>query len=148
MLAKDAFHLSELTGQPIPIIMRISLLIKLTIQISQILNIMHKEAGFSSWKKPISLPKCLVRPWSDRPVLTFGKRPTILLSSTPTLTFCSFVNRSSQLNSLPAFVHNPARSIDKRWGFFFFPGVKFQRTVFKLTNIKNISLGKSKSGQK
>ena len=39
---KGAFHLSELTGEPIPIIMRISLLIKLTIQIGQILNIMHK----------------------------------------------------------------------------------------------------------
>ena len=39
---KGAFHLSELNGQPIPVIMRISLLIKLTIQIGQILNIMHK----------------------------------------------------------------------------------------------------------
>ena len=39
---KGAFHLSELTGEPIPIIMRISLLIKLTIQIGQILNIKHK----------------------------------------------------------------------------------------------------------
>ena len=39
---KGAFHLSKLTGKLIPIIMRISLLIKLTIQIGQILNIMHK----------------------------------------------------------------------------------------------------------
>ena len=29
----------------------------------------------TSWKKPILLLKCLVRPWSGRPVLTFGKRP-------------------------------------------------------------------------
>ena len=42
MYTKGAFHLSELTGEPIPIIMRISLLIKLTIQIGQILNIKHK----------------------------------------------------------------------------------------------------------
>ena len=35
---------------------------------------LHKEAGFSSWKKPI-LPKCLIRPLSGRPVLTFGKGP-------------------------------------------------------------------------
>ena len=51
---------------------------KVTIQqISQILNIMHKGRWFiskTSSKKPISLPKCLVRLWSSRPVLTFGKR--------------------------------------------------------------------------
>ena len=45
-VTKGAFHLSELTGQPIPIAMRIPLLIKLTIQISQILNIMHKGDDF------------------------------------------------------------------------------------------------------
>ena len=28
----------------------------------------------TSWKKSVSLPKCLVQPWSSRPVLTFGKR--------------------------------------------------------------------------
>ena len=32
----------------------------------------------TSWKKPILLLKCLVRPWSGRPVLTFGKRPKIM----------------------------------------------------------------------
>ena len=42
LYTKGAFHLSELTGEPIPIIMRISLLIKLTIQIGQTLNTMHK----------------------------------------------------------------------------------------------------------
>ena len=83
--SKGAFHLSELTGQPVPLVMRISLLIKLTIHISQILNIMHKGDkinkiqkknkgdGFSA--KPFSLLKCLVLPWSDQLVLTFGKRP-------------------------------------------------------------------------
>ena len=29
----------------------------------------------TSWKTPISLPKCLVWPWSGWPVLTCGKRP-------------------------------------------------------------------------
>ena len=37
-ITKGAFHLSELTGQTIPIAMRISLLIKLFSQISQMLN--------------------------------------------------------------------------------------------------------------
>ena len=37
-ITKGAFHLSELTGQPIPIAMRISLLIKLFSQICQMLN--------------------------------------------------------------------------------------------------------------
>ena len=29
----------------------------------------------TSWKTPISLPKCLVWPWSGRQVLACGKRP-------------------------------------------------------------------------
>ena len=37
-ITKGAFHLSELTGQTIPIAMRISLLIKLFSEISQMLN--------------------------------------------------------------------------------------------------------------
>ena len=74
---QGAFHLSELTGLPILIVMRISLLI----------NINHKQQSnpthyaqtrwfFSktSWKTSISFPKCLVWPWSGRPVLTYGKR--------------------------------------------------------------------------
>ena len=51
---KGNFHLSELTGQSLPIVMRISLLIKTS---SQILNIMHEGDGFSAkalWKKLIS----------------------------------------------------------------------------------------------
>ena len=39
---------------------------------------MHKGDGFSAKplrKKHISLPKCLLRPWSGRTVLTFGKHP-------------------------------------------------------------------------
>ena len=47
-VTRVAFHLSELTAQPIPIIMRIS------IQNNQMLNIMHKTQ--------ISFLKCLV--WS------------------------------------------------------------------------------------
>ena len=42
---------------------------------------MHEGDAFSacktSWKKLISLPKCLVWPWSSRPVLTFGKHPKV-----------------------------------------------------------------------
>ena len=45
-LTKGAFHVSELTGQPIPILMRISLLIKTNHQISQIQNIIYRGDGF------------------------------------------------------------------------------------------------------
>ena len=51
---------------------------------------MHKGDGFfskASWKKPFSLPTCLVQPWSDRPVLTFGKHP-YFTGLTKVLTFC------------------------------------------------------------
>ena len=51
---KGNFHLLELTSQSLPIVMRISLLIKTS---SQILNIMHEGDGFSTkalWKKLIS----------------------------------------------------------------------------------------------
>ena len=51
--SKGAFHLSELTGQPVPLVMRISLLIKLTIHISQILNIMHKGDKINKIQKKI-----------------------------------------------------------------------------------------------
>ena len=76
--AKGAFHLSELTGQPNPIVMRIQCL-------SETNNSDKSNPKYyaqrrwlcseTSWKKPILLPKCLVRQWSSRPVLTFGKRP-------------------------------------------------------------------------
>ena len=42
LLTERAFLLSELTGQTIPVAMRISLLIKTVKPISQILNIMHE----------------------------------------------------------------------------------------------------------
>ena len=46
-LILDAFHLSELAFQSIPFVMRISLLLKLSSQISQILNYnMHGIDGF------------------------------------------------------------------------------------------------------
>ena len=80
---QGAFHLSELTGQPILIVMRISLLI----------NINHKQQSnpthyaqtrwfFSktSWKTSISFPKCLVWPRSGRPVLTYGKRRQVMFT--------------------------------------------------------------------
>ena len=78
---KGAFHLSELTRLTIPDFMRISLSIKLSGQISQILNSMHEGDGVSTktlGKKHFSLSKWLVRLWSGRPVLTFGKRPKSL----------------------------------------------------------------------
>ena len=75
--SKGAFHLSELTGQPIPIVMRISLLININHpQQSNPTHYAQRRWFFSktSWKTPISLPKCLVWPWFGRPVLTYGKR--------------------------------------------------------------------------
>ena len=66
--SKGAFNLSELTGQPIPLVMRISLLIKTNHTYQSIIR--HKGDGFSA--KPISLLKCLVWPWSSQLVLTFG----------------------------------------------------------------------------
>ena len=45
--SKGAFHLSELTGQVIPFVMRISLSMKtVSSQTSQILNSMHEGRGF------------------------------------------------------------------------------------------------------
>ena len=52
--ALSILNLSEMTGQPIPIIMRILVLIKTNIQVSQMLNIVHKGNGFSA--KPLG--KC------------------------------------------------------------------------------------------
>ena len=62
---KGAFHLSQLTGQPIPIVMRISLLIKNNHQDQSNPKYYVQRRWFfskTSWKKRISLPKCLVRP--------------------------------------------------------------------------------------
>ena len=57
-LREISIILSELTGQTIPITMRNSLVIKLSIQpASEILNSMHEGEGFSAktlWKKTIS----------------------------------------------------------------------------------------------
>ena len=52
LLTERAFLLSELTGQTIPVAMRISLLIKTVQPISQILNIMHEGDSFFS-KNPL-----------------------------------------------------------------------------------------------
>ena len=57
--------------------MRISLLININHpQQSNPTHYAQRRRFFSktSWKTPISLPKCLVWPWSGRPVLTYGKR--------------------------------------------------------------------------
>ena len=48
LLTEGAFHLSELTGQTIAVVMRISLLIKTVQPISQILNRMHEGDSFFS----------------------------------------------------------------------------------------------------
>ena len=66
------------TGQTIPVIMRFHFLSKLSSQVGQILNSMHEGDGVSTktrGKKHFSLSKWLVRLWSSRSVLTFGKRP-------------------------------------------------------------------------
>ena len=51
--------MSELSGHLIPVVMRISLESKLTIQISQILNIMHKGNVFSA--KPLEKAYFIVK---------------------------------------------------------------------------------------
>ena len=79
---KGAFHLSELSGQPISIVMRISLLIKANHPDQSNPKYYAQRIWFlskTSWTKLILLPKCLLRPWSGRPVLTFGKRPKFFL---------------------------------------------------------------------
>ena len=69
---EGTLHLSELTGQAIPVVMKISLLMK-TIQPDQSNPI--EDAKKKLWKKPISFANNrLVRQWSCRPVLTNGKR--------------------------------------------------------------------------
>ena len=50
LLTERASLLSELTGQTIPVAMRISLLIKTVQPISQILNIMHEGDSFFQQK--------------------------------------------------------------------------------------------------
>ena len=69
-----AFHVSELAGQTIPVVMRILLLTKLSSQISQILNSMHKGGGFLANTVGKSQFH-LLTDWSGRTVLKDGKRP-------------------------------------------------------------------------
>ena len=76
---KSAFYSSEPTGQTIPIIMRILLLIK-TIQPDQWVKswiVCIKETVFSkhSLKKPISFSNWPVQSWFGHPLLTFGNHP-------------------------------------------------------------------------
>ena len=81
IITKGAFHLSELTGQTIPVAMIISLLIK-TLRPDLRRSVKSwiacaKEMVFSkdSWKKPISFSNWPVGQWFGPPVLTNGKRP-------------------------------------------------------------------------
>ena len=65
-------NLSEMTGQLIPIIMRILVLIKTNDPgQSNGKHCTQRKWFFSktSWKMPIIFKKCLVQPWSSRPVL-------------------------------------------------------------------------------
>ena len=75
---KGAFHLSELTGQTLLVVTRISLLIK-TIQPDQSNPKYYARKRWffnkNSWEKSISLSKSQLQRWSGRPVLTNGKRP-------------------------------------------------------------------------
>ena len=67
-------NLSEMTGQLIPIIMRILVLIKTNHpDQSNGKHYTQRKWFFSktSWKMPIVFKKCLVRPWFYWPVLTF-----------------------------------------------------------------------------
>ena len=72
----SAFHVSELAGQTIPVVMRISLLTKASSQISQVLNSMHRGDGFLAnflGKSRLHL----LTDWSGQPVLTNWKRSKI-----------------------------------------------------------------------
>ena len=98
---KGAFHLSELTGQAIPVVMKISLLIR-AIQISQMLNSMHEGNHFSSKTRfhfQMTGP-AMVRPAS----FDIWKAPSFtsisdLSSSLPSCTSCSFyMNSEIMLN--------------------------------------------------
>ena len=78
-ISLGAFHLSELTGQPIPIVIRISLLIKTNHPDQSNPKYYTQRRWF--FAKP--LEKILFRchnVWSGRPVLTFGKRPLFPIS--------------------------------------------------------------------
>ena len=90
--AKGAFHLSELTCQTSPLVMRNSLLIKI-IQPDQsnLKQSPRRRRVFikNSWKKSISLSKWLVGPQSSRPVLSFGKRPKLALTNFCFITVCN-----------------------------------------------------------
>ena len=92
---KGAFHLSELTGQPFPIVMRISLLIT-TNHPHQSHRKYHAQRRWffskTSSRKPISSPKCLVWPWSGQPVLTFGKSPKRKLGTARSLVMYMYNN--------------------------------------------------------
>ena len=80
--------------------MTISLLIKLSSQISQIPNTMHEGNGVSTktlGKEHFSLSKWLVQLWSSGPVLTFGKRPKMDRIQVN-------IKNSSQISSLYQFV--------------------------------------------
>ena len=75
---KGVFHLSELTGQTLSAVMRISLLIKLPTQISQILNGIQEGDNVSAKKLekadfPAKMTGAAI--WSSQPVLTNGKSP-------------------------------------------------------------------------
>ena len=72
--ALSILNLSEMTGQLIPIIMRILVLIKTNDPgQSNAKHCTQRKWFFSktSRKMPITFKKCLVQPWSSRPVLTF-----------------------------------------------------------------------------
>ena len=77
-VTKGAFHLSELTGQPIPIVMRIPLLIKTNHPDQSNPKYYAQRRWFSAKPLGKSLFHCQ-NVWfghrSDRPVLRFGKRP-------------------------------------------------------------------------
>ena len=76
--ALSILNLSEMTGQLIPIIMRILVLIKTNDpDQSNAKHYTQRKWFFSktSRKMPITFKKCLVQPWSSRPVLTFESAP-------------------------------------------------------------------------
>jgi len=93
-----AYHLSELTGQPIPILMRISLLIKINHPDQSNPKYYTQRRRFlckTSWKKPIPFPKYLVLPSSDRPVQVW-KAPLLNCSRFARKSICAKTDNTLQ----------------------------------------------------
>ena len=60
----------------------------------------------TSWNKPVSLPKCLVRPWSGRLVVTVGKRARMVKWFAQDFHPGGLCKWSASLVLVPAFLYS------------------------------------------